>query len=278
MPDLAPGQTIEIVRSGLSEERADQVLRFWAEHGSFEGVAARERLAEVVCVLLGASGEVAGVNSVYAEAVPLISGRRFYVYRTLLLPEVADARDAMIAATFGALDEEFDPAADGPIGLCVPVSDRAEMERRPEPIWPELELMHAGYLPDGAQARIRYFWGAAIGPGLPNSPTLDETKAQSYPVEGRLRLVRFGESDEVTADDVLDLWAREQAVPDEEAQRRVHEVHLVGLDREDGPVGVSSAYLQRNAQLADGPPLLPGVRREGASDEHPRRLARGARP
>jgi hypothetical protein len=68
-------------------------------------------------------------------------------------------------------------------------------------------------------------------------------------LEERHRMVPFGESDEVTADDVLALWARERAVPEVEAKRRVDEVHLVAIDREDGLVGISSAYLQHNPQL-----------------------------
>ena len=59
----------------------------------------------------------------------------------------------------------------------------------------------------------------------------------------------FAEQDEVSEQDVIDLWAREGAVEGEEARRRILEVLLVGIDEEAGVVGVSSAYLQRNAQL-----------------------------
>lgn len=52
------------------------------------------------------------------------------------------------------------------------------------------------------------------------------------------------------AADVIALWAREGVLGADEARRRVHEVLLVATHTEGGePVGVSSAYLQRNSQL-----------------------------
>ena len=62
------------------------------------------------------------------------------------------------------------------------------------------------------------------------------------------RIEVFEES-AVSADDVLDLWRREAAVPDAEARRRVHEVHLVAIHATDGLAALSTAYLQRNDQL-----------------------------
>jgi hypothetical protein len=123
------------------------------------------------------------------------------------------------------------------------------MERRPDPIWPETELMYAGYLGDGRQVRVRYFWRAEIGPGLPNSPTMDEIRDTDYSLGDRYRIEPLAQSEEVTPDDVLALWAVEGVVPEEEARRRVHEVLMVAIERKAGLAGVSTVYLQRNAQL-----------------------------
>jgi hypothetical protein len=244
--------TIETVRGRMSEERADQLLRFWSAHTALKEEAARRRLSEVVCVLLDADGEMAGVNSVYPQDVPLIGGRRFWIYRRFLLPDASDAEEEMINAAFRALEEEYEPTAGGPIGLCVMVADPTEMERRAEAIWTETELMFAGYLPDDRQVRIRYFEEAVIGPGLPNSPTLAEmreTRETDYPVEDRYRIEPFNEADDVTHDDVLALWERERAVVGERARKRLDEVFLVAIERDKGLVGVSTAYLQYNRQL-----------------------------
>jgi hypothetical protein len=240
--------TIEPVRGALSDERTQQVVDFLAREGALEPDAARQRAPEVVC-LAQAGGEIVGVSCVHPEQVALIGARPFWIYRSHHSSDDSSERwDSMFNAAFDVLAQQFEETAAGPVGVCVIVADRAEMERRPEAIWPDTELMFAGYLENGSQVRIRYFWGAAIGPGLPNSPSLDETRGHVYPLEDRYRIA-LTETGEVSADDVLRLWARERAVPEAEAERRVHEVQVVATERDEGVIGVSSIYLRRNPQL-----------------------------
>ena len=157
-----PTGTIETVRGRLGQDTADEILGFWADHGALAGEQARARLPEVVCVLRDESGRVAGVNSAFADSVELIAGRRFWVYRSFLAPGAEDAGPAMIAHAFAALEREFEPEGDGPIGLCVLLRDRAEMEARPEAEWTDPRMLYAGYDADGAQVRIGYFDGATV--------------------------------------------------------------------------------------------------------------------
>jgi hypothetical protein len=206
-------------------------------------------LNEVVCLLLDDSGEIAGINSVHEESLPLIGGRLFWSYRAYLPSGDADSAVAMFNAAFEALDAEYRADRSGPLGICVMVTDPEEMRRQPEAIWPDTELIYAGILPEGGQVRIRYFDDAVMGPGLPNSPTVAESAAQDYSLGQGYRIVPLAESDAATPDDVLELWAREDAVPELEAQRRVHEVLMVALDPNDAIAAVSSVYLQRNSQL-----------------------------
>ncbi|MGA9370542.1 MAG: hypothetical protein WBV53_01700 [Solirubrobacterales bacterium] len=242
----AGGSTIEIVRGGLDEQLSERILRFWSELAALEGEAARQRLPEVVCVALEGE-EVTGVNSVAAEVIPLLE-RRLWRYRGLL-PGADDGLAAkMFNAAFEALAEGFDPDGPQPVGVASLISDPEEMRRRDEAFWPEEQLVFAGYLPDGRQLRLRYFWNAKIGPGPESSPPLEATRDEAYPVDDRFRVEPLAES-EVTADDVLALWGREQAVPTQEAQRRVHEVELVAVLPDEGVVGVSTAYIQRNPRL-----------------------------
>ena len=154
--------TTETVRGKLSDETAAEILAFWEERGALSGDAAQQRLREVVCVLRGSDGAIAGVNSVYAEAVPLVGNRVFWVYRSLVDAAAADGWIDLIRGAFQALGEKFDPEAGGPVGLCVIVSDRDEMRRRPEAEWTDPRLLYAGYTPDGRQVRIGYFPGARI--------------------------------------------------------------------------------------------------------------------
>jgi hypothetical protein len=241
----AGGGSIEVVRGALGDERAQEILSFWASHGALEGDAARQRLNEVVCVAVDDAGEVVGVNSASAEDVSRIG--RFWRYRSLLPGADEDLAAAMFNAAFDALGEGFDPDVPGPIGLAVRVSDRAEMEQRDEVVWPAEELFFAGYLEDGTQLRLRYFWNAKIGPGPPDSPRLEDTMDEDYPVDPSYRVVRLAESG-LTNDDVLALWSHETGMADAEARRRVHEVQLVAV-KEGRLAGVSTAYIQRNEQL-----------------------------
>jgi hypothetical protein len=124
------------------------------------GLDARRRLPEVVCTLR-LDGTLVGTSSAYANNIPLVGGRRFWVYRNLLDEPVADQAPAMIRATFNALAAEFDGAAGSPLGLCVLAAP--ELRRgRPEAEWTDPRMVYAGYTPHGLQVRIGYFEGAVI--------------------------------------------------------------------------------------------------------------------
>jgi hypothetical protein len=244
------GETIEVVRGKLADDRAEQVLDFWSRQEGADGGDARERLAGVVCVALDGGGQIIGLNSVTDEAVPLI-GRRSFLYRSLIADNASreELSSKMFNAAFEALESKFDPNGAGPIGVCAAISDREEIERRPGAHWPEEDLTFAGYADDGTQVRVRYFDDAQIEPGLPNSPTLAEAEATDYSLGDRYRVEPYTGSGAATAEDVLSMWAREGAMPEAETRRRVHETLNAVIDRDEGVIAVSTAYLQRNTQL-----------------------------
>lgn len=154
--------TIEVVRGHLEPDAAEQLIEFWAGQGALFGEDARQRLPEVVCVVRD-DGRIAGACSVRAAEVPLVGGRRFWVYRNLLAPEVADQGREMIRATFEALAAEFDGAPGAPVGLCVLLSGPAERGWYPEAEAVRPRLLYMGYLDDGRQVRVAYFEGAVVG-------------------------------------------------------------------------------------------------------------------
>jgi hypothetical protein len=63
------------------------------------------------------------------------------------------------------------------------------------------------------------------------------------------RVLPFSAADEVDENDVIELWDREGVVPRAVGAERVSELACVGLDRDDGLVGVSTAYLAASPQL-----------------------------
>jgi hypothetical protein len=186
------------------------------------------------------------VSPLQEATIPLVE-RRFWLY-----PGTSDSGgldDEAFNATFAHLDDQFEPGVSGPIGLSVEVEGREVMQRRPEAIWPETELMFAGYLPDDRQLRIRYFRGATIGPGLPDSPSLDEAESRDYSLDESFRIEPLADSDAVSAEDVIALWQREGVLPGPMARQRVQQVHLVAITGEREVAGVSTIYLQRSSRL-----------------------------
>lgn len=160
---MGDNHRIEVVRGALTGERADQLVAFWAAHGALTGPQARQRLPEVVCLLLDATDGILGVNSVYADDVPLIAGRRFWNYRRFFAPGTSEEADAaMLVAAFDALEVERAGDHEAPVGLCLMLDGADTMRRHPEAVWPASQMLYAGYTPDGRQVRIRYFEGARI--------------------------------------------------------------------------------------------------------------------
>jgi len=182
------------------------------------------------------------------QPVSVLGGRRFWIYRADPPPGEGEG-DELFKAVFRELDARHQEDRSGPVGLCVAVSDPEVMRRRPEATWPDTELTYAGTLADRSQLRIRYFAEAVIAPGLPNSPSQAAWAAQDHALDEGYRIVPLAETDAAGADDVVELWTRENAMPQQEARRRVHEVLMVGLEPSDQVAAVSTVYLQRNAQL-----------------------------
>jgi hypothetical protein len=157
-----PHPAIEVVRGRTEGPLAESLLAFWAAGGALSAEAGQARLAEVVCVLRGAGGEVGGISSAYPAELALVSGRRLWIYRSLSPGASGEDRDALLSATFGVLEAEFDAAPGAPLGLCALVAGAAERRRRPEAVWVDPPMFHAGFVPDGRQARIAYFPDASI--------------------------------------------------------------------------------------------------------------------
>jgi hypothetical protein len=252
---------IEAVRGRLSSTCADDLLAFWAERGALPEEEARRRLDQVACVLRD-DDVVVGVSSVHAAEVPLIGGRRFWVYRSLLAESVGSHAPEIMRATFHALDSEFDGEAGSPVGLCAlvaaaqrrhlppeadwrlgaPVAPAQRHHLSPEGNWLDARMLYAGYLEDGRQVRVAYFTGANIVPAA-TMPYRDWQVGAGYRIEA------FAEQDLVRTDDVIALWLREGVLSYEQALRRVGEVIAVATDTEGRLAGVSTAYLQRSDQL-----------------------------
>jgi hypothetical protein len=238
---------VEVVRGDLSPERTDEILEYFSSRG-LQPDEAQARLPSIVCVGIDADGELAGVNFVDDQTLPLL-GRRLWVYDSALAEDSDELADAMFNSAFETLADEFQGDVDGPIGVCVMVTDRQLMARRPEATWPQTELTFVGYRPDESQLRVRYFPGATIGPADVTTKSPDEAAARDYRMEDRFQIEPLAESERVSDEDVLALWGRESVVADTAAERRIDQVELVAVADDGELAGVSSVYLDRSPRL-----------------------------
>ena len=176
------------------------------------------------------------------EAAPLLGGRLFWVH-------AGRPEDAVVNAVFAELDAAHSSGDGGPIGVCFAVE---EPDAGAEVVWPGTELLLAGHLYDGRQVRIRYFEDAIIGPAASGAPTARQMLDADYSLGDRYSVVPFAESG-VDAEDVIAFWIRERAMlpedGEEEARRRVSELHMVALEGGEKVAGVSTVYLERSEQL-----------------------------
>jgi len=68
-------------------------------------------------------------------------------------------------------------------------------------------------------------------------------------LDERYGVLWFADTDEVDEQAVLDLWAREAGLSGPPAQERLTQLACVALERDDGLVGISTAFLAHSAQL-----------------------------
>jgi hypothetical protein len=231
---------VEIVRGRVSPEIEQGLRALWSGHQGPTGPDADRRLREVVCVVRDGT-EVVGASSVYAAAVAPLGGRRLWVMRHLLLDTAGESTLALIRETFRALDREPHPEAQT-IGLAVPLDREARRWLPREAQWDDPRAVHAGFLPDGRQLRLAYF-SDQVSAAAPPGPEGQSVAGDGY------RIVPFGPDGTVSAAEVIELWTREGALSPEEAQRRVSELCFVAVDPDGRPAGMSTAYLQFNADV-----------------------------
>jgi hypothetical protein len=159
---------------------------------------------------------------------------------------VADQGPNMVRATFTTLQAEFGGSSEAPIGLCLLLGPEELRIRPAEAVWPDPQMIYAGYVADGRQVRLAYFESALIATPSPSGRASGE---YGPAVGSGYRIEPFGEQDRITGEDVAAFWTQEGALGAPEAQRRVTEILLVASDRAGRPVGVSTTVLRRIDQL-----------------------------
>ena len=229
---------IDVVRGRLDADDEVALLELWEREAGFGGEPARRRLEQVVCVVRRGD-EVLGSSSAVPAAVELIARWPFWMFGCLLAEGLADLYPELVRATFEVLDAAHTVDAGEPVGLCV-LLDEDQRRAHPEAEWSERYMVYAGYMPDGRQLRISYFsdeWSRGVEP------------PGGWQLPPGCEIVRFDRQTAVSRDDVIAAWTAEAGLTAEEAERRMPELLLVAVDASGELAGVTTAYLEWNAQL-----------------------------
>lgn len=172
---MAADQAIrfENVWHDKSERLRDEIKRFWRDHKALPpGANVEARVDQVLFVVRGEAGAVAGVSSVQRTYVPRL-GDHLYVYRTFIAPELRRgyiAKDLLIASRDFLERYNEGQHADPCLGIFLEVEAESlkyggvTVKRA---IWEDSRFVFVGRTPAGAHLRVYYFPGALIEPLRP---------------------------------------------------------------------------------------------------------------
>lgn len=238
---LAKGYNIEPVY-GHAVQIAGQLVRFWVDNGALNEAAARQRVNHVACILRNENGEIRGVSSVVAVAMPMLGNRSVWMYNNYL-PEPERSDDNFIEM-FNNTREAMQALLEQrgienvPTGICVILQDKILPRRYPKAAWLETGLVYAGHTPQGFQVRIA--WLDEPG-GWAN---VDRKLDKGFRIETVWRNVTPEIGEEIIA-----LWLNEHAMPENIARQRITEVAQIVRDSGDAVAGICTLYREHNIRL-----------------------------
>lgn len=242
---LPEGYKIEKV-FGQAGRMADALVRFWVDNGAMDQAGARERVNHVACVLQNGAGEICGVSSVVATALPLLGNRNIWMYRNFL-PQAERSYDAFVGLFNGTREImqallEREGAQKAPTGICVILPDETMARRYPQAFWPETGLAYAGRTKQGQLFRIA--WLDEPGGWATVHRELDE----GFSME-----TVWGKVGDALAREIIAFWLAEGAIKEDRARERVLEVVKIARDPQGALAGVCTLQHKHNTRL--GMPL-----------------------
>jgi|GEM_PF-5111500 len=144
----------------------DAIYAFWLRQlGDMDRGAAAQRLGRVLAFGLDDNDAVVATCSAVPARVAAMGHQMMLVYRSLLAGAFNTPDNWMAMVTRAWELVEAQQAAGehaGCIGLLVPVTEAAVPAARPEAVWAENGLIHAGYGQRGFPLRVRHFADARL--------------------------------------------------------------------------------------------------------------------
>jgi hypothetical protein len=149
-------------KNSLSE--AEQLILFWQRLNTLPSEEVTMQPANNIVFVAKKENEVIGVATVRNMRVKLLNNNYFYEFRTFILPECRTPDlDAHLAIRTKEYFEKNPQVSDFPcIGLIAIVEDEEIRQKRNCAVWPDFDMVFAGYTIKGDHIRVSYFKNARI--------------------------------------------------------------------------------------------------------------------
>jgi hypothetical protein len=150
-----------IWKKKYSDER-QQAITLWKRFNTFlTDEVTVQRAAEIVFVAKK-NDEVVGVTTVRPLKVKLLNDNYFYEFRIFISPDHrTPGLDALLAVKTKEFFETNAAESDFPcIGLVIIVENEKMKQNWNRAVWPDIDMVFAGYTPQGNHIRVSYFKGA----------------------------------------------------------------------------------------------------------------------
>ncbi|MEX2234374.1 MAG: hypothetical protein WD824_19570 [Cyclobacteriaceae bacterium] len=141
----------------------EQVKALWQKYQAIEGDQMIEKRVKQIVFIIKNEDEVCGVSTARPVQAKFLNGHFFYEFRCFIAPPFrAPGLDTLLAVKTKSFLSGLDESGTKFKGMLMIVENQELKNQRTKAIWPESEMVFAGYTPKGHHIRIGYFKGARI--------------------------------------------------------------------------------------------------------------------
>jgi hypothetical protein len=154
---------IECIWKKKSLAEQQQAVLLWNSFNLPEPEEVTSKWSDQIVFVAKKNQAVIGATSVNRVQVKLLNNNWFYEFRIFISPEHrSPALDAQLAVKTKEYFEINPQACEQCIGLIAVVENEKMKQNWNRAVWPAIDMVFAGYTPQGHHIRVSYFKGARI--------------------------------------------------------------------------------------------------------------------
>jgi len=141
-----------------------QVKAMWQKYQAIDGEEIIEkRASQIVYIIKSEEGEIGGVSTARPVQAKFLNNHYFYEFRCFIAPPFrAPGLDTLLAMKTKSFLEELEGSSSKFKGMLMLIENQELRKQRTKAIWPDSEMVFAGYSSRGHHIRVGYFKGARI--------------------------------------------------------------------------------------------------------------------